>query len=129
MMAAWPQVIGSTLAPQTWPVQVRFGRTRKDGATLVLGCPAALAPVLAHSHAQIAERVNLWLGYPAVTRVQLVHGEPPVRPAPPPAKPAPDETAPLPPESEAALAEIEDPEMRAVLAGLARRVDQRAVRG
>lgn len=119
MMAAWPTVIGPAFADQTWPIQVRFGRSREQGATLVLGCTAVLAPVLAHSLDQVADRVNLWLGHDGITRVQIVQGVMPPRPtapAPPPPLPA------TPPSALAALEEIEDEEMRAALAGLARRL-------
>ncbi len=120
MMAAWPTVIGPAFADQTWPVQVRFGRSREQGATLLLGCSAVLAPVLAHSLDQVAERVNLWLGYDGITRVQIVQGVMPARPTAPARPPPPLPTT--PPSAQAALEEIEDEEMRAALAGLAQRL-------
>jgi hypothetical protein len=115
LKAAWPAVVGSELAAATWPE--RLGR---DGA-LRLRVAAGVALELQHRAPLVVERINLFFGRAAVSRLVLVQGP---LPLPPPARAA--AANPLPEKEEAALdarlAAIADPDLHAALAGLGRLV-------
>jgi hypothetical protein len=114
LKAAWPAVAGAYWAGLAWPVALR-----RDGALKLEVVPAA-ALELQHSAPLLIERVNLFLGTAAVTRLSLLQVLPPRASIP----------APLPrpltmPEELALdhlLCRIADPELRTSLAGLGRAV-------
>jgi hypothetical protein len=115
LKADWPSVVGADLAAATWPQAV--GR---DGV-LKLRIASAVALELQHRAPLLIERINLYLGRSAITRLVLVQGPLPL--------PAPPGRASLPPPSaeEAAaidrqLESIADPELRAALARLGKSV-------
>jgi hypothetical protein len=64
---------------------------------------------------EIMDRVNRFFGYPAVARIAIRQGEVPRPPRPV----APPEPQPLPADLGDSLRAIADPELRAVLEGLA----------
>jgi hypothetical protein len=111
----WPVIVGADWAAVTWPAA--FGR---DGALKLRTAPAA-ALEIQHRAPLIIERLSLFLGRPAVTRLVLVQGPLPL-PVPPsvlPARPlAPGEADAL----DERLAAIADPELRGALARLGRAV-------
>src|SRR5207244_7338252 len=116
LKSAWAALVGDELAPLTWPETL--GR---DGA-LKLHVASSIALDLQHRAPLLIERINLFLGRPAVLRLVLVQG-----PLPLPAPPRPLPPPPLGAAQEAALdarlaGDITDPELRAALAGLGRLV-------
>jgi hypothetical protein len=115
LKAAWGAVIGTELAAATWPEAL--GR---DG-TLKLRVASTVALDLQHRAPLVIERINLFFGHAAVTRLVLVQGPLPLAAPPRPGAPAPlsaEEAAAL----DARLAAIVDPELRAALAALGRLV-------
>ncbi len=113
LLARWDQVVGDWLAGFTVPERlVRGDLTVRVGS-------GALAPELQHLAPQLIERINGFFGYAAVTRLRVVQGPVPRRPAVAPPPPPP-----LDPEQEAALATrlapIEDGDLRESLARLGR---------
>lgn len=115
LKAAWTAAVGNELAAIAWPEAL--GR---DGALKLRVEPVA-ALELQHRAPLLIERVNLFLGHNAVTRVVLVQGKLPLAVPPRKASPAPATAA-----EEASLDDrlsaIADPELRAALAGLGRLV-------
>jgi len=115
LKADWPAIVGADWAAVTWPAAL--GR---DGALKLRVVPAA-AIELQHRAPLMVERLNLFFGRPAVTRLALVQG-----PLPYPASPPAPAARPLAVgEAEALdqrLADIAGPELRAALAGLGRAV-------
>jgi hypothetical protein len=115
LKADWPAIVGSEWAVVTWPAAL--GR---DGALKLRTAPAA-ALELQHRAPLLIERVNLFFGRPAVTRLILVQGPLPypASPTAPPSHPlAADEAEAL----DRCLTDIADPELRAALARLGRSV-------
>lgn len=85
VVAEWRAVVGERLAAVTAPERVVFPPRRREGGTLRLRtASSALALELQHLQPQIIERVNGYLGYPAVARLQIVHGPLPGRDRPEP---------------------------------------------
>jgi hypothetical protein len=95
----WAAIAGPDIAAAARPVKMsrpRGPRGIAGGGTLTIEADGARAPEVQMMLPTLRERVNAALGYPAVARIQVVHGwgfaEParPFRhaPVPPPADPA-----------------------------------------
>ena len=115
LKAEWPAVAGAETAAATWPTALGRG-----GVLRLLVAPAQ-ALELQHRTPLLIERINLFFGRPAVTRIALVQGPlplPPERPRPVSEPPSPQETAGL----ERQVAAVADTELRAALIGLGRAV-------
>lgn len=111
----WSEIVGERYATVSAPESIRFPRGERSNGVLNLVVQGAHAPMMQHIAPEIMERVNRFFGYPAVARVAIRQGEVvrPPRPA------APPEPAPVPAEMGESLRAISDPELRAVLEGLA----------
>jgi hypothetical protein len=111
----WPAIVGTDWAAVSWPTAVA-----RDGCLKLRTTPAA-ALEMQHRAPLLIERVNVFLGRPAVTRLILVQG-----PLPLPAAPSSSPPPPLACGEAAALDErisnITDPELRTALALLGRAV-------
>ncbi len=111
----WPAIVGTDWAAVSWPTAVT-----RDGYLKLRMTPVA-ALELQHRAPLLIERVNVFLGRPAVTRLILVQG-----PLPLPAAPSSSSPPPLACGEAAALDEqvsnIADPGLRTALARLGRAV-------
>lgn len=119
IITRWPEIVGPKLARVTSPESLRFPQGKKADGTLSISVGSAHATVVQHVIPDIIERVNRFFGYAAVSRVRLNQGQ--LRRAPPPVRlplVEPGAVAPTVPVS-ATLNSIADPELRAVLEGLA----------
>lgn len=111
LKAQWHAVAGADLALQTWPE--KLGR---DGALRLRVVPG-FALDLQHRAALVIDRINIFFGREAVTRLVLVQGPLPLAKSRSPAPEAPaiaDETGML----DSHLSGIDDPELRDALARL-----------
>jgi hypothetical protein len=120
LLTRWPEIVGDRLARVSQPESLRFARGTKAEGTLRLTVTSAAAPMVHHLTGDLMASVNRFFGYRAVAKVTLLQGHvhraaaPTVTPAPPAAKaPTP------PPPSPASVRKVADPELRAVLEGLA----------
>ena len=75
--ARWREVVGEALARRSEPV--KLVRSRAGGATLELRVEGPAAALIQHQSGQILQRLNLYLGDGAVTKLRIVQG--PLRPA------------------------------------------------
>ncbi|MEQ8966495.1 MAG: DciA family protein [Azospirillaceae bacterium] len=118
LIADWPVVVGPEIAAAARPERLAFPRGRQDGATLTLTVAPAEALVLQHDLPRLIERINAHYGYAAVAKIKLVQAPPPPAPAArAPARPIPaGEAATI----DAAVAGVEDDDLRARLAELGR---------
>jgi hypothetical protein len=117
---AWPRAVGDAVARQAWPL--RIGR---DGTLHVATSSATWAFELDRLAPEIAERLAALLGDSAPSRFRFRVGpipEPGASSEPPPeSQPHPRETTPeAAAEAAHAAAEIEDPELRELVARAAR---------
>lgn len=114
----WPAIVGPLLAAHTVPMGIQFPRGERTGGQLSIKVSSsAFATQLQHLSPLVIDKVNGYFGWKAVDRLRLRHGPLPRLDrrqggAPKPKEPA----APL---RSAALDRVEDPELRAALAGLA----------
>ena len=122
LKAEWPAVVGAELAAASWP-----DRLSRDGV-LRLRVGGTLAPELQHRAPLLIERINLYFGRAAISRLVLIQ-------APLPLPLPPTRAAPLPPLSvdeaqslDRQLDAVADPELRAALARLGRLIAANARR-
>lgn len=120
LIADWETVVGPELAASCWPDRLSFPPGKRDGGTLRIRAAGAFALELQHLEPQVLQRVNGHFGYRAIERISILQAAPGQRRAAPRDEPAaepPRESMP-PAELDAALAEVEDADVRAALARL-----------
>jgi hypothetical protein len=115
LKSEWGAIVGPELAASCWPE-----RLARDGALKLRVVPAK-ALELQHRAPLVIERINLFFGRAAITRLTLVQGPLPLVPAVPR-----EASRPLGPGEAAALDRqletVADPELRGALARLGRRI-------
>ncbi|WP_417449730.1 DUF721 domain-containing protein [Kordiimonas sp.] len=79
VVTRWAHIVGPELAASTVPVSLRFPRGERMGATLVVRCESAFAPLLSHKAGRVIEMVNSFFGYAAVAKLELKQGPLPHR--------------------------------------------------
>lgn len=113
LLMHWEAIVGPELAEEAQPERLSFRKGERAHGTLRLRVAPGAALELQHQGPVIVERINVFLGYPAVARLAFVQG--PLasvrrRPAPP---------RPLRPEEQEALAKrveaVEDETLRTAL--------------
>jgi hypothetical protein len=118
----WSEIVGDTLAAQTMPEKVSFPPRGVGAGTLRLRVNSGgLATEIQHMEPVLLQRINTFLGYRAVARLQLIHRPLPILP------PAPQPTSRrLSAEEERqltqAIAGVDDPSLREVLRAIGRSV-------
>ena len=116
--ARWPEIVGVRHARVCTPESIRFPPGEKSEGIMQLVVLPAHAPIIQHVIPEIIERVNRFFGYNAVAQVKLRQGAVKASVARPAA--VPPSLKPVPVELGESLRDIGDPELRAVLEGLAR---------
>jgi len=111
LTASWEAVLGEKLARLCWPEKIGEG---KGGRTLTVRAPGVAAPLVQHAAPILLERLNHAHAKARFVRLSVLHAagpRPRTAPKPPvaPARPA----APVTPDP--ALAQVEDPALRAAL--------------
>ncbi|SDH47539.1 DUF721 domain-containing protein [Roseospirillum parvum] len=118
LKADWPAMVGPDLARLCLPLRLSFPRGEKSHGTLTVAVTSgAVATLLEHRNRQIIERVNTYLGRPALARLAFRQGGiTPPRPAPPPPVPSPAAEARL----RQSLADLPDGPVKEALGRLGR---------
>jgi hypothetical protein len=92
LVLRWSEIAGPEVARLAQPLKFSEG---PSGGTLTLRATPGAALFLAHEKRSLCERINAYLGRPAVAQLKFSQGAlPPRPPAPPKQKPA----GPLPPD-------------------------------
>jgi len=116
ILAFWPEIVGAAYAGRTLPERIRWprrGEGRGAAATLVIRCDPAVALALQHDVEGVRERLNAFLGFPAIGAIRI-HQHPVGRDEPAPRlEAAPDPEALR--ELEARLARLDAPLRQALL--------------
>ena len=116
VVSRWPEIVGDRYAEDSAPEAIRFPHGRRSNGVLQLTVSGAHATMMQHVEPAIIERVNRFFGYPAVARISIRQGTvAPLEERQPRVKPQ----LRIVPESAESLREVEDPELRACLEGLA----------
>jgi len=95
LLSEWASVVGAELAAETLPLKLAFPPGERRNGTLRLRVTSAAALAVQHREPQIIERINGFLGYPAVRRLALIQGPLPgeAQGRPPPPRPLTPEEA------------------------------------
>jgi hypothetical protein len=125
--SAWPKAVGEAVARQAWPL-----RLARDGTLHVAAASSTWAFELDRLAPEISERLRVLLGAPAPMRLRFRVGPVP-EPGGRPDENQPDRSPPSSPEdvaeAETVAAEIQDPELRALVERAARASFSRARSG
>jgi len=126
ILTRWTEIVGPALAAHTCPMKVSFPPGKRSDGVLHLKVEGgSFAVELQHFEPLLIDRINRFFGYGAVSAVRMHQG-----PLPPRPQVAPSGLPPLDAQEEAAVehkvAEVDDPEIRAILAALGRAVKGRA---
>lgn len=116
IIGRWGEIVGERYARVSAPESIRFPQGERSGGVLTLVVEGAHGTMMQHIAPEIVERVNRFFGYPAVARIQFRNGEPLQGRRPMPARP---KSTGVPAELGDSLRDIADPELKAVLEGLA----------
>jgi hypothetical protein len=134
LKARWSEIVGAALARRTEPVKLVKPRAG-GGAALEIRVEGPSAALVQHQAAEILERVNLFLGPGAATRLRIIQG--PLRGPPPLGRPTPGAArrrvkAPLDAAEEQALAQsleaLPEGRLKGALTRLGREVMREAIR-
>jgi hypothetical protein len=92
LVQSWDEVAGPRLAGRTRPEKIQWPRRMHDDdpfepAVLVIACEGVAALHLQHESSEMIDRVNAFLGFPAVGRIRIV--QKPVNTDTPPPRRAP----------------------------------------
>ena len=80
VISHWSAIVGEELAGFAAPLEVKFPRQRNDHATLVLQVASGAAATMLHLKTpMMLERINAFLGYNAVSRIEAHQGPLPKR--------------------------------------------------
>ncbi len=80
VITRWPEIVGAELAAFAVPLEIKFPRHRNDKATLVLQVANGSAATLLQMKAPVlVDRVNAFLGYAAIARIEAQQGPLPRR--------------------------------------------------
>ena len=119
IVTRWPEIVGPEHAKVCAPEAIRFPPGERSDGVLHLVVAPAHAPIIQHVIPEIIERVNRFFGYRAIARVKMRQGTVQHRSVEAKAS-RPPELKPISMELGESLRDIGDPELRAVLEGLAR---------
>lgn len=111
---------GAEVERMVWP------REGEVGATLVVAAQGATALALQHTAAQVVERANLIIGWPAVARLKITQARH-VRPRQPPAPPIASDDPAVAARVAQAVGPIADENLKAALTRLGTKVAQRGL--
>ncbi|GAB5349974.1 DUF721 domain-containing protein [Alteriqipengyuania sp. 357] len=120
VVTRWPEIVGPQHAKVCAPEAIRFPPGERSEGILQLVVAGGHAPIIQHVLPEIIERVNRFFGYRAVAKVKMRQGTVQQPGAKAERATRPPELKPIPMELGESLRDIGDPELRAVLEGLAR---------
>lgn len=120
VVTRWPEIVGPDHAKVCAPEAIRFPPGERSEGVLQLVVAPAHAPIIQHVIPEIIERTNRFFGYRAIAKVKMRQGPVQARAIEGGRSARPPELKPIPMELGDSLRDIGDPELRAVLEGLAR---------
>lgn len=122
VVTRWPEIVGPEHAKVCAPEAIRFPLGERSEGVLQLVVAPGHAPIIQHVIPEIIERTNRFFGYRAIAKVKMRQGPVQARALEGGKSARPPELKPIPMELGDSLRDIGDPELRAVLEGLARTI-------
>lgn len=115
LITEWRSIAGQSLADYCIPEKLSYAPGKTTDGTLTISVASGFATELQHMQPVILERINIYFGYKAVSRISISHSFVPSPPPVPPSKPIPT----LPPLAAASADMVSDPELKEALKSLA----------
>jgi len=116
IISEWQAIVGANLAQHSLPQKLSFPAGKKTGGTLSIAVENGFATELQHLQQIILERLAVYFGYRAVSRIVISHTYVPETKK----QTTTPLTKKLSAESLALVEKVEDEELRVALAGIAR---------
>jgi hypothetical protein len=79
IISEWPQIIGEKLSSYCIPEKLSFPAGKKTDGTLSIAVENGFAPEIQHMQALILERLAVYFGYKAITRITISHSYTPLK--------------------------------------------------
>ncbi|MBX9621164.1 MAG: DciA family protein [Alphaproteobacteria bacterium] len=70
----WPQIVGEKFAHISFAEKITFPRGKRSEGTLHLNVTSSGALLFQYSQDLILERVNIFFGYKALSKLRMIHG-------------------------------------------------------
>lgn len=67
----WEKIVGTQIAQFSVPERIVYYKNASRKGTLVLAATPGWAPIITHGSQQMIDRINVYFGYEAVSRLQL----------------------------------------------------------
>jgi hypothetical protein len=116
ILTDWAKIAGAQLASRSQPEKLSFARGKTTDGTLTIAVENGFATELQYQIPLILERLAVYFGYKAISRIVISHtlARKPAKPAPPPKRKATGIDAP----PQAVFDTVEDDELKEALKGL-----------
>lgn len=87
IISEWEDIVGKKLSGHCIPQKLSFAAGKKTDGTLSIAVENGFAPELQHMQLTIIDRIAVYFGYRAVTRIAITHSySPEIKKEPPEAK-------------------------------------------
>lgn len=116
ILTEWNNIVGPSLSAHCQPEKLTFPHGKKTGGTLTISVQSGFATILQHEQPRILEKLAIYFGYAAISRISIAHTWPAATPPAPKKKPM---RAVLPKECAALTDEVTDDDLREALKSLA----------
>ena len=73
LVTDWRVIVGAEVAENCQPERLAFPRGKRSDGVLHIRTSSAYALELQHIAPQVVERINVFLGYAAISRLKLIH--------------------------------------------------------
>ena len=73
LITDWHVIVGVEVAQNCQPERLAFPRGKRSDGVLHIRTSSAYALELQHIEPQVVERINVFLGYAAISRLKLIH--------------------------------------------------------
>jgi hypothetical protein len=117
ILTDWQSIVGPSLYRHTLPEKLSFPRGQKTGGTLVISTENGFATELQHMQPVILERLAVYFGYQAISRIVISHSWVAAPAAETKLRTLPSR---LPPECQRLADEVSDPDLKEALLSLAK---------
>jgi len=78
IISEWPVIIGEKLSMHCIPQKLSFPAGKKTDGTLCIAVENGFAPELQHMQAVIMDRLAIYFGYKAISRITISHSYAPI---------------------------------------------------
>lgn len=73
IISEWASIVGEKLAKHSIPQKLSFSAGKKTDGTLTIAVENGFAPEFSHMQPMILERLSIYFGYKAVSRISISH--------------------------------------------------------